>query len=69
MDANKNYSMLSISISEKVTTTESYIPHFSLAMFIADMGGSLGLWLGLGAVQILGGVYQLCVWVKDNKRI
>ena len=60
-------STLVLSIHKKVTTTESYIPHFSFAMFVADLGGSLGLWLGVGVVQILGSVHHFCVWLKSNK--
>ena len=59
--------MLGLSIHKKVTTTESYIPHFSFAMFIADLGGSLGLWLGVGVVQLLGSVHHFYVWIKSNK--
>ena len=47
---------------QDVATTESYIPKFSLAIFIADLGGSLGLWLGVGVVQILKSAYELYVW-------
>ena len=54
-------------IDQKVATTESYIPHFSLATFFADLGGSLGLWLGMGVVQILGGVQRLYAWIMSNK--
>ena len=40
-------------IDQEVTITESYIPEFSISTFVADLGGSLGLWLGVGAVQLL----------------
>ena len=43
-----NYSALDISLDRKVTITESFIPEFSLSSFFADLGGSLGLWLGVG---------------------
>ena len=44
---------LSIAINQKVEVTESYIPEFSITTFLAGLGGSLGLWLGVGAVQLL----------------
>ena len=40
-------------INQKVQVTESYIPDFSVTSFLAGLGGSLGLWLGVGAVQII----------------
>ena len=63
-----DFSTLAITINQKVTTTESYIPDFSPATFLAELGGSLGLWLGVGVVQILIRVYDILVWTKTNKR-
>ena len=40
-------------INQKVEVTEFYIPEFSITTFLAELGGSLGLWLGVGAVQLL----------------
>ena len=40
-------------INQQVEVTESYIPEFSVTTFLAGLGGSLGLWLGVGAVQLL----------------
>ena len=47
------FSGLTIWINQQVEVTESYIPHFSITTFLAGLGGSLGLWLGVGAVQLL----------------
>ena len=55
-------SNLILAINQNVVTTESYIPNFSLATFIADLGGSLGLWLGVGVVQILRSAFELYEW-------
>ena len=66
MNENENSKLIFV-INQKVRTKESYIPPFSPALFIADLGGSLGLWLGVGVVQILGGVYNILLWAK-NKR-
>ena len=43
--------------------TESYIPEFSFSVFIADLGGSLGLWLGVGAVQIISSGVDFANWI------
>ena len=42
--------------------TESYIPEFSVSAFLAELGGSLGLWLGVGAVQLLSIGIGLLKW-------
>ena len=60
-------SKLSFVIDQKVRTIESYNPPFSLPTFIADLGGSLGLWLGVGVVQIFSGVYTILLWAKNKK--
>ena len=55
---------ISLSINQEVTVTESYIPEFSFATFMADLGGSLGLWLGVGAVQIISAGAAALTWIK-----
>ena len=48
----------------KVTTTD--FVDFSPSIFLANIGGSLGLWLGLGVLQlgqaVIAGV--LAVWTR-----
>ena len=51
--ASSDLSSIGFTINPEVTITESYIPEFSVSTFFADLGGSLGLWLGVGAVQLL----------------
>ena len=63
-----NNSWVIFSIDQKVKTKEFYFPHFSPETFLAELGGSLGLWLGVGAVQILSGVYKILLWTQNNKR-
>ena len=48
-----DYPGLSFSINQEVDVTESHIPKFSVSKFLAELGGSLGLWLGVGVVQLL----------------
>ena len=53
----------SFSIKQQVEVTESYIPEFSVSAFLAELGGSLGLWLGVGAVQLLSIGIGLLKWI------
>ena len=66
-NAWKGISAFALYINPKLTVTESYIPEFSLSTFIADLGGSLGLWLGVGAVQIMSSGLAFVNWIKSNK--
>ena len=40
-------------MSDKVMVTYNYYPEFSPVEALASLGGSLGLWLGLGVLQLL----------------
>ena len=55
MFENHKYDLsgLSIAFNQHVEVTESFIPEFSVTTFLAGLGGSLGLWLGVGVVQLL----------------
>ena len=59
-------SMISFNIDQDVTITESYIPEFSVTTFFADLGGSLGLWLGVGAVQLLSTGVTALKWMRTT---
>jgi len=62
----KHVSNFALYINPEVTVTESYIPEFSLSTFVADLGGSLGLWLGMGAVQIMSSGVALSTGSKPR---
>ena len=55
MFENHKYDLsgLSFAFNQHVEVTESFIPEFSVTTFLAGLGGSLGLWLGVGVVQLL----------------
>ena len=45
-------STFDVTLDQVVTITESRYPKMSFAKFFSDLGGSLGLWLGVGIIQI-----------------
>ena len=64
-----NFSVLSFTLNQKVAVTEFYNPEFSVAAFLAEVGGSLGLWLGVGAVQLLMTGIQLASKINIRPKI
>ena len=55
----KNISTIDIIFSSSVEVTTSSYPTFSPSQALASLGGSLGLWLGLGAAQAVEMVLKL----------
>ncbi len=61
--------VIRMNIDPLVEITESYFPDFSLSGFLADCGGSLGLWMGLGAVQLISNAEaDLFSMMKSNNK-
>ena len=54
-------STLDITLDQLVTVKESRFPKISLSKLLSDLGGSLGLWLGMGIIQICVIVVNLAV--------
>ena len=44
-------SLFQLQFEKSVDITEFYYPEFSITDFLTNIGGSLGLWLGLGVLQ------------------
>ena len=49
-------SRIDIAFYNKVDTTIRDFPTFHFSAFLASLGGSLGLWLGLGILQVLDSI-------------
>ena len=64
----KSANIIKLDLDPLVDTTESYFPDFSLSGFLADCGGSLGLWMGLGAVQLISNAADLLSMMKSNNK-
>ena len=48
-----------LTFDQTVTITESHYPPPSFTRLLVDLGGSLGLWLGVGIVQLFLHVFSL----------
>ena len=59
-------STLDITIKQSVTVTEYFFPEFSVSLFLSSMGGALGLWLGLGVLQLATNIVTLATWIKSQ---
>ena len=63
---DRDHSTFDLTLDQQVTVTESYYPSFSPLSFITMMGGALGLWLGVGAVQLVAYLLNAVHWVKGH---
>ena len=53
-DSFKNTSSVSITFSDHIQVTSTTFARLTLSSFLSDVGGSMGLWLGLGITQVIG---------------
>ena len=61
---NRNVSTISLTFSSKVLVKRTDFLKFSLAIFLSEVGGSMGLWLGLGIVQTIElAVNSILPWI------
>ena len=48
-----NFSTIDLTFDSAVSISESFYPPLSFTELFSKLGGSLGLWLGLGVMQII----------------
>ena len=49
-----NWTLFDLHFDQKVSITESFYPPLSFSELFSSIGGALGLWLGVGVMQIFG---------------
>ena len=57
---------MDLTFKQSVSVTEFFYPKFSFADFLSSMGGALGLWLGLGVLQMASNIVTVATWIKSH---
>ena len=64
--SQENETTFDLTLDQEVTVTESFYPSFSPLTFFTVMGGALGLWLGVGVVQVVSYVVTAVAWLRRS---
>ena len=64
--SQENETTFDLTMDQEVTVTESFYPSFSPLTFFTVMGGALGLWLGVGVVQVVSYVVTAVAWLRRS---
>ena len=54
-----------ITFDQTVEISESFYPSLSIAELFSDMGGTIGLWLGVGLLQICFYFVDFTFYIKS----
>ena len=65
--SQENETTFDLTMDQEVTVTESFYPPFSPLTFFTVMGGALGLWLGVGVVQVVSYVASAASWLAVQR--
>ena len=61
----ENYiTRIMITFDQTVSITESFYPALSISELFSDMGGSIGLWLGVGLLNICDYAVDFIYYIK-----
>merc|ERR1719233_444373 len=68
-DSDWNTSAIILTFSDNVIITKTDFLKFNFMIFLADIGGSMGLWLGLGLLQVLEiSMKYVCSRCRNKKK-
>ena len=56
---------IGIKFDDTVSITESFYPPASIPNFMAEIGGILGLWLGVGTLQLFLHAFEIFGYIKS----
>ena len=59
LEKSKNFTIIDITFDQKVVVTRSLYPTVNYATLLPKVGGALGLWLGLGVIQLFSSAVDL----------
>ena len=65
----KSWSKIELKFDEKVSITEVFLPPPSIANFMAEIGGILGLWLGVGTLQLFLHAFEIVNFIRSNVKV